>query len=101
MRGLRTQEADKFNRFFALVQSEAAKKNSVFFLDTSDGDDFETDTMEGETLRGWLIPSDKVSEFEKEWTVDCHNVGDDWDDFFLWAEWEITDSTVSVSFVKY
>ncbi len=33
MRGLKTQEGSKFEAFFSLVQQEAAKSHSVFFLD--------------------------------------------------------------------
>ena len=86
MKGLRKQETDKFNKFFSIVQDTAEKKDSVFFLDAGDGRDFTTDTLEGEDLMGWLIPKDKLSDFEKEW--ETGDVSDDWSDFYKWAIWE-------------
>ena len=86
MKGLRTQEENKFLRFFAIVQEAAEKKNCVFFLDSGDGREFETETIEGEDLMGWLIPKEKVPAFEKEW--ETNDVSDDWSDFFCWAIWD-------------
>ena len=70
MVGLRTQENEKFNRFFALIQAEAEKKDSVFFADAGDGNEFATSTMEGEDMMGWLVPKEKVEEFEGEAEVE-------------------------------
>ena len=36
MQGLRTQENDKFCRYFAIVQAEAEKRDAVFFLEAGD-----------------------------------------------------------------
>jgi hypothetical protein len=90
MKGLRTQETDKFNKFFSIVQDTAKKEGCVFFLDAGDGRDFTTDTLEGEDLMGWLIPNDKLSDFEKEW--ETGDVSDDWSDFYVWAIWENADN---------
>ena len=43
MQGLRTQENQKFKKFFEQVQNEAAKRNSIFFLDCGQGNIFEND----------------------------------------------------------
>lgn len=86
MLGLRTQETSKFEKYFAIVQEAAKKKDCVFFLDAGDGRDFNTDTLEGEDLMGWLVPKDKVTEFVKEW--ESGNVSDDWSDFYKWAIWD-------------
>lgn len=86
MLGLRTQETSKFEKYFAIVQEAAKKKDCVFFLDAGDGRDFNTDTLEGEDLMGWLVPQDKVTEFVKEW--ENGNVSDDWSDFYKWAIWD-------------
>ena len=96
MKGLRTQESDSFQRYFAIVESEAEKLDSVFFLDAGDGNDFKTETMEGEELMGWLVPNDKVAEFEPLWLND--KVDDSWIDFFCWAIWELAEGTVRVHF---
>lgn len=92
MQGLRKQETSKFETFFSIVQDAAEKKNSVFFLDTGDGRDFETDTLEGEDLMGQLISKEKVSAFEKEWQGG--DVSDDWSDFYVWAIWENTEKPI-------
>ena len=92
MQGLRKQETSKFETFFSIVQDAAAKKNSIFFLDAGDGRDFETDTLEGEDLMGWLIPKEKVSAFEKEWQGG--DVSDDWSDFYVLAIWENTEKPI-------
>ena len=40
--GLRTQENSKFLNFWKIVQEEASKRNSVFFLDSGEGNEIET-----------------------------------------------------------
>ena len=96
MKGLRTQETEKFNRFFSLIQEEAEKKNSVFFADAGDGNDFETPTMEGENMMGWLIPSEQAKEFEQVWKTS--DVDDSWSDFFVWAVWSKSKGNINISF---
>lgn len=86
MVGLRNQESEKFERFFAIVQKTAESTNSLFFLDAGDGRPFENDLFEGEDLMGWLIPNDKLVSFEKEW--ENGDVSDEWSDFYVWAIWE-------------
>ena len=98
MEGLKTQENDKFNKFFKLIQEAAAKENSVFFADAGDGNDFETDKLEGENMMGWLIPAEKVDEFKKVWEQD--SVDDDWTDFFVWAVWESKGQSLLIHFEK-
>lgn len=96
MEGLKTQETDKFMRFFALIQEEAKKKNSVFFADAGDGNDFETPELEGENMMGWLIPADKAEEFKRVW--ESNEVDDSWTDFFVWAVWSARGRIVSIRF---
>lgn len=64
MKGLRTQENNKFLKFFKLVQEEATKIGSVFFLDCGQGNVFSNDQIECEGLFGWLIPKEKAEAFE-------------------------------------
>lgn len=90
MQGLRTQETNKFLKFFTIVQDAAKKKGCVFFLDSGDGRPFETNSVEGEDLMGWLIPSERVEDFEKEWM--SGDVSDDWSEFFAWAIWDNIDN---------
>ncbi|MBE5813976.1 MAG: hypothetical protein E7320_02050 [Clostridiales bacterium] len=96
MVGLRTQENEKFNRFFALIQAEAEKKDSVFFADAGDGNEFATSTMEGEDMMGWLVPKEKVEEFEPLWEKD--SIDDSWSDFFTWAVWTKDGEAIHVHF---
>ena len=96
MLGMKTQESEKFNRFFALVQAEAKKHNAVFFADAGDGNDFETSTMEGENIMGWLIPADRAEEFETLWRKS--EVDDKWTDFFVWAVWSIKGESLTIHF---
>jgi hypothetical protein len=99
MQGLRTQESDKFNKFWLLIQEQAAKKGMVFFGDCGEGNDFETEDMEGENFCGWLIPQDKVKEFEPNWKDD--NVADEWSDNMTWVEWKKEKGKVSIEFNNY
>ncbi|MBR5583707.1 MAG: hypothetical protein IKW21_04185 [Lachnospiraceae bacterium] len=96
MLGLRTQESKKFEKFMKLVQAEAKKTEKVFFLDTGDGHDFETDELEGEDLAGWLIPSSKVIEFKEVWEKD--SVDDEWSDFYMFAVWKNENNKIVISF---
>lgn len=86
IQGLRTQESKKFKRFFAIVQEAAHNQGCVFFFDSGDGRDVVTKTMEGEDLTGWLIPSEKASEFENEWKT--WQISSQWDDYFTFAIWD-------------
>lgn len=96
MKGLRTQESTKFNAFFALIQEAAKENNAVFFADAGDGNDFETPSMEGENMMGWLIPEGKVKEFEPLWK--SSDVDDTWTDFFTWAVWTRNGDDIKIAF---
>ncbi|MBE6598912.1 MAG: hypothetical protein E7638_05670 [Ruminococcaceae bacterium] len=90
MQGLRTQETNKFKKFFSIVQDAAKKNGCVFYLDAGDGRDFETDSLEGEDLMGWLIPERMAEEFEPIWKRGL--VSDDWSEYFGFAIWENQNS---------
>lgn len=90
MLGLRTNESDKFIRFFEIVQVAAQKQGCVYYLDAGDGRDFENDEYEGEDLMGWLIPLEEVHKFEKEWNRG--DVSDEWSRFYMWAVWSVPDN---------
>lgn len=99
MQGLKTQENEKFNKFWNLVQEIASKQGKRFFLDCGEGREFFLDDMEGEDLRGWLIPIDDVEEFEKEWKK--NHVSDKWIDNIYWAEWKEINNIITVEFNTY
>jgi len=96
MQGLKTQESNKFNSFFELVQKEANNQGAIFFLEAGDGRDFETDAFEGEDLQGWLIPNDKVDEFEVQWVND--EIDEKWQRFFCFAVWHQCDDRIKITF---
>lgn len=102
MRGLKTQEGAKFNRFFRLIQDEARKHNAVFFAFAGEGREIFLPDIECDDMSGWLIPMEKADEFEKEWNVD--NSGshlEKWSDYFTWAEWSEQNGVISVQFNSY
>lgn len=96
MLGLRTQESEKFNAFFNIIQEEAKAQAMVFFADAGDGNEFETDNLEGENMMGWLVPSEKAANFEEIWLAD--EVDDSWSDFFKWAIWSLNDGKINIKF---
>lgn len=98
MVGLRTQETSKFNSFFKLIQDRANERNCVFFLDSGDGNEFETESMEGENLQGWLVPQSKADEFENIWRNNEED--DEWVEFFCWVEWQNQNGIIDVKFIK-
>ena len=99
MRGLKTQEGKRFEAFFALVQKEAAKTHSVFFLDCGEGHEFYKEDMEGEDLRGWRVPEEKAAQFEQEWLRG--EPSDEWEDNIEWAVWHPPLANLNVTFERY
>lgn len=99
MLGLRTQESDKFNKFWELIQKAAQARKSVFFGDCGEGRDFETSDMEGEDFSGWLIPQEKVKEFEEEFQNG--EVNDKWCDFITFAIWKKSGNDITVDFRQF
>ena len=102
MRGLKTQESPRFERFFQLVQNEAAKQNAVFFVFAGDGREFVRSDMEGEDIMGWLIPVEQVPAFEPAWEINNSETAlASWGRFFVWAEWNEHGEQIAVSFKTY
>lgn len=99
MQGLKTREDKKFDKFWDIVQETAKRQNKMFFLDCGEGREFFLDDMEGEDLRGWLIPLNKVAEFEPDWKN--NEVSDKWVDNIFWAEWNNTNGVITVEFNTY
>jgi hypothetical protein len=95
VRGLRCErdlQDEKFMRFFDIVQAEARKQNRVFFVDSGEGNEVITDTIDCEDLSGWLLPPEDIAEFEPQW------VGGSWvpidekfHESFRFARWSMSD----------
>ena len=99
MLGLRTQETRKSENFIKHIQNFAEKKQSVFFVFCSEGNEFETEKFDGGNLSGWLIPMDKAEEFNalyREWD----NL-DDWADYFRFAIWSGDKNNPVIEFKEY
>lgn len=90
----------KFNRFWELIQSQAIKKHSQFFMDCGEGREFETEDLKGEDISGWLIPLGRAAEFEKEWSSEDFN-SDAWTDFVRFAEWNKEADEITIEFNEY
>lgn len=96
---LNSQE-EKFERFWTLIQEQAGKENSKFFMDCGEGREIETDEISGEDISGWLIPMSQVLEFEKEWRKEESKL-DAWDDRLRIAEWNKSGAKITINFSRY
>lgn len=99
MQGLKTQESEKFRRFWNIVQKTASNQGKRFFLECGEGREFSNEEMEGEDVRGWLIPTNEIDEFKPEWEAD--NVTDKWIYNIFRAEWSDTNGNITVEFKTY
>ncbi len=88
---------NKFDSFMKIVQKEAAKNNKCFFINSGEGHDFETETMEGEDLFGWLIPIARKKEFISEKSSSSFQA-DKWESFEIFAIWSERDGNISIEF---
>ena len=104
MRGLKTQENDRFNRFFHLIQQAAQQQGGVFFAFAGEGNEFSFPEMEGEDMSGWLIPESYAVDFELEWAI-SNSIShlEAWSNYFVWAEWKVDEQNgvVSINIVHY
>lgn len=94
--GLKSQESEKFLRFFSLIQSAAAQQGAVFFAQAGDGHDYQTPDMECEDMMGWLIPNSAVSVFESIWNAG--DPDDSWTQYFCWAVWHEDNGSLRIRF---
>ena len=98
LRGLRTNENPKFRKYFDMVQKKAEAVHCVYFLDCGQGREIITEELDCEDISGWLVPTDKADECEKDYMNFADM--DKWDDWYTWAEWDNTDG-LKVNFVVY
>lgn len=95
MRGLRKQEDKKFENFFEIVQKKAKKKGCIFFLESEEGHEFESEHLEGSDLFGWLIPSELADSFEQHWR---QNDLEDFGDYGKWVIWYGSTKSPQIKF---
>lgn len=90
-------QKNKFDVFFdEVVQPAARKQGKRFFMDTAEGVEHETDTMEAVELSGWLVPEAQAGAFRAVWMAG--EPGDEWDACFVFAKWRDTGGVISVTF---
>ena len=104
MRGLRTNEGAKFEKYFAIIEEEARKLGGVFFSETGEGRDLDLEDIEVCDLAGWLIPFDQADEFEALYLGGKDKEiwdSDRWDDMYIFVDYILYGDNVSVKFDKY
>lgn len=91
---------EKENAFWELIQDCAKERNAEFFMDSGEGKDLITERYEGENFSGWLIPNEKKAEFKKAWGSG-EEEQDQWDPFYMFAEWKEDNNSITIEFNKY
>lgn len=97
MLGLRTQENFKFLRFWNIVQAEARKVNKTFFLDCGEGNEFENESIECENLSGWLIPDERLQEFQSLFLAN-QPITEKWEEYLVFVIWKFQNNRVIIDF---
>ncbi|EHO48231.1 hypothetical protein HMPREF9099_03116 [Lachnospiraceae bacterium oral taxon 082 str. F0431] len=104
MRGLRTNEGAKFEKYFAIIEEEAKRLGGVFFSETGEGRDLDLEDIEVCDLAGWLVPFDQADEFEALY-LDREDKeiwdSDRWDDMYIFVDYILEGDNVGVKFDKY
>lgn len=104
MRGLRTNEGAKFEKYLAIIEEEARKLGWVFFSETGEGRDLDLEDIEVCDLAGWLVPFDQADEFEALYLGRKDKEiwdSDRWDDMYIFVDYILEGDNVSVKFDKY
>lgn len=104
MRGLRTNEEAKFEKYFAIIEEEAKRLGGVFFSETGEGRDLDLEDIEVCDLAGWLVPFDQADEFEALYLGRKDKEiwdNDRWDDMYIFVDYILDGDNVSVKFDKY
>lgn len=73
--------------FQNLIKDAASELGKIFIIECSEGRDLETDTMYMEDFSGWLCPMNTPEEHQKD------------DEFYCFAEWELTEDKPQINFV--
>ena len=104
MRGLRTNEGAKFEKYCAIIEEEARKLGGVFFSETGEGRDLDLEDIKVCDLGGWLVPFDQADEFEALYLGRKDKEiwdSDRWDDMYIFVDYILDGDNVSVKFDKY
>lgn len=90
---------ERFLAYFSIVQEAAADLGCAFFLFCGEDHDLITDEIDCQDLTGWLVPSDKVADFEPIWKADnWKDLTAEQVDFMVTAIWSGVPGEISVVF---
>ena len=91
---------DRFLRFNEIVQSAAREQGCVFFIESEEGNEIETDELSGGDLAGWLIEFADVAAFTPQWSVGCNaEISDVFDNRFCFSKWSADTGEIEIEFV--
>lgn len=99
IKGLRTQESERFKRFFKEVQGKAQTTGHCFFLDTGEEKGTVFKEMELDDLFGWLIPNGLVDSFERDFKTGAE--GEKWEAFATWCIPVVVDDELVIEFKNF
>ena len=91
---------EEFLKFFQIVQEEAKKHNAMFFPECGEGHEGKVNNISCEDLSGWLIPNERVEEFEPLFMSWSDKVDEkQWDVYFTAEEWSVdNDGKLKINF---
>lgn len=78
----------KEERYFDLVQQTAKKHDSMFFMDSGEGNEIIDEFYDGEDFSGWLIPLNLAKTFMDVWKGDKEKEDSRWEEYYVIAEWQ-------------
>ena len=82
----------KEERFFDIVQEEAAAQGMKFFLECGEGREIETEDLLGEDMSGWLVPSFIADEVQQALDDDPDSAEEKFPIRFVFAVWSQNQS---------
>jgi len=88
------QKRDNFGK---LLNEAAAAQELMFFVDSGEGHEMETDTALYEHVSGWLVTPEEQDEFAKVKGRPARK----WDEYYVFAEWRLDGDDVKIDFNRY
>ena len=105
MQGLRTDECEKFEKYFAIIQEDAKRLGGVFFMESEEGKNLYLEDIEVCDAGGWLVPFDEVEKFEPLYLAGKDRIlwdEDRWYNMYIFVDYILDENNnVSVKFDKY
>ena len=99
LRDKRDFQDEDFLKFFAILQREAQKYNSVFFLECEEGQEGEVEDVKCMNFTGWLIPNDLANAFNDLFLSYSDDVdSDEWLRFSTGVTWHENNGSIEISF---